>query len=238
MNIQIFIPCFVDACFPNVGISVVRILEKLGHKISYDTAAVCCGQPGFNAGYWDEARLIASKTLAVLKNAETVVVPSGSCSAMLKVFYPELFEGLPEEADAKRLASKVFEFSEFLVDRLGVTKLGAKFPKKVTFHDGCHGLREMKLKQQSRRLLAEVEGLELIEMKQAESCCGFGGTFSVKFPAISAAMAGVKCASAIETGAEYIISNDSSCLMQIQGLLNRNQSTMKSMHLAEVLAGN
>jgi L-lactate dehydrogenase complex protein LldE len=197
---------------------------------------VCCGQPAFNSGYWDEARPVAARTLSLLKDAEVVVSASGSCGAMLKVFYPELFQGRPEEADSKLLAGKCYEFSDFLVRRLGVTDLGARFPARATFHDGCHGLRELKVKSQPRQLLAHVRDLELVEMKEAETCCGFGGTFAAKYPSISTAMGEVKCASAIETGAEIIISNDSSCLMQIQGLLDRQGQKIRTVHLAEVLA--
>jgi len=156
--------------------------------------------------------------------------------AMLKVFYSELFAGTRYAEAAKLLSSKCYEFSDFLVSKLGVTDLGARFPAKVTFHDGCHGLRELGNKRPARELLAKVGGLELVEMKDAEVCCGFGGTFAAKFPMISTAMGEVKCASAFETGADYIVSSDSSCLMQVQGLLSRQGSKVKTIHLAEVLA--
>ena len=184
-------------------------------------AVACCGQPAFNSGYWEEARLVATKTLYELRGEGPVVVASGSCGAMLKVFYPELFAGTEHAAAAKELSDSTYEFADFLVSKLGVTDVGASFPAKVTFHDGCHGLRELGKKLPPRQLLAQVRGLELVEMAEAETCCGFGGTFAAKFPMISTAMGEVKCASAAETGAEYVISNDSSCLMQIQGLLNR-----------------
>jgi L-lactate dehydrogenase complex protein LldE len=222
--------------YPKVGISMVQILERLGHKINYPEELVCCGQPAFNSGYWDESRTVATKVLDRLKDAEAVVIASGSCGAMLKVFYPDLFAQTPYAQSAKTLASKCYEFSDFLVNRLGVTDLGARFPAKVTFHDGCHGLRELGNKKPARALLAKVRGLELIEMKEAETCCGFGGTFAAKFPMISTAMGEVKCASAFATGAEYIASNDSSCLMQVQGLLDRQKNPVKTIHLAEILA--
>jgi L-lactate dehydrogenase complex protein LldE len=235
VNITLFIPCFVDALYPQVGISVVRILERLGHTIEVAEDLNCCGQPGFNSGCWLEARLVAERVLDQLSDAEVVVIPSGSCGAMLKRFYPELFARTVCEAAARTLAHKVFEFAEFLVDRLGVTDLGARFPARVTFHDGCHSLREMGIKQAPRRLLAHVRELELVEMKQ-EICCGFGGTFSAKFPMISSAMGEVKCAAALETGAEYIVSCDSSCLMHMQGLIDRQGLKLRTLHLAEVLA--
>ncbi len=235
MTVTLFIPCFVDALFPRAGISMVEILERLGHKVVCPAEISCCGQPPFNSGYWDEARPVAAKVLEQLKDAEAVVIGSGSCGAMVKKFYPELFAGRPEEAAAKKIAAHTWEFSDFLVNKLGVTDLGAKFPHKVTFHDGCHGLRELGLKKPPRTLMSHVQGLRLVEMGEAETCCGFGGTFAAKFPMISTAMGDVKCASAAETGAEYIVSNDSSCLMHLQGLLSRQGERMKTIHLAEVL---
>ena len=222
--------------FPQVGISMVKILERLGHQVDCPENMACCGQPAFNSGYWDESRAVAEPVLRTLADAEVVVIGSGSCGAMLKVFYQELFAGTHNERAAKVLSPKCYEFSEFLVTKLGVTDLGARFPARVTFHDGCHGLRELGNKRPSRELLRYVRGLELVEMQDAEVCCGFGGTFAAKFPMISTAMGEVKCASAAETGAEYIVSNDSSCLMQVQGLLDRQGRKMKTIHLAEVLA--
>jgi L-lactate dehydrogenase complex protein LldE len=236
MTVTLFVPCFVDALYPRVGISIVQILERLGHKIICPEKIVCCGQPPFNSGYWDEARAVAVKVLEQLKNAEVIVIGSGSCGAMLKVFYPQLFKNTPQSELSKQISSRTWEFSEFLVKKLGVTDLGAKFPHKVTFHDGCHGLRELGVKQSPRLLLANVRNLQLIEMSEAETCCGFGGTFAAKFPMISTAMGDVKCASAAESGAEYIVSNDSSCLMHLQGLLSRQSGKIKTLHLAEVLA--
>jgi L-lactate dehydrogenase complex protein LldE len=236
VTVTLFIPCFVDWFYPRVGISVVRILERLGHRVGCVESPACCGQPAFNTGYWAESRAIAARVLERLQDAEAVVIPSGSCGAMLKVFYPELFAGTPQEGPARSLAARCWEFSEFLVNKLGVTDLGASFPHRVTFHDGCHGLRELRNKQAPRALLARVRGLELVEMDAAETCCGFGGTFAAKFPAISTAMAEVKCASALETGAEYIVSCDSSCLMQIQGLAERQRKPIRTIHLAEILA--
>lgn len=215
---------------------MVEILEKLGHKIEYPEELACCGQPPFNSGYWNEAREVARPVLRRLRNAEAVVIASGSCGAMLKVFYPQLFAGTEDENAAKELATKCYEFSDFLVTKLGVTDVGARFPAKVTFHDGCHGLRELGNKKPPRALLAKVRDLELVEMRDAETCCGFGGTFATKFPMISTAMGEVKCASAFETGAEYIVSNDSSCLMHVQGLLDKEGKKLKTIHLAEVLA--
>ena len=163
------------------------------------------------------------------------MIASGSCGAMIKKFYPGLFAKTRSPGIATPLAAKCYEFSDFLVTKLGVTELGACFPHRVTFHDGCHGLRELGNKKQPRELLAKVQGLELVEMSEAETCCGFGGTFAAKFPMISTAMGEVKCASALETGAEYIVSNDSSCNMHIQGLADRQRQPLRTIHLAEVL---
>ncbi len=236
MTVTLFIPCFVDLFYPQVGIAMVKILEKLGHKVVCPASPACCGQPAFNSGYWNESRAVAMKLLEQLRDAEVVVIASGSCGAMLKLFYGELLAGTPHEALARELAPKCYEFSAFLVNRLGVTDLGARFPHKVTFHDGCHGLRELRNQRPPRELLARVSGLELVEMSEAETCCGFGGAFAAKFPMISTAMGEVKCASALDTKAEYIASCDSSCLMHLRGLIDRQQKPIKTIHLAEILA--
>lgn len=215
---------------------MVKILERLGHEVDFPESQTCCGQPPFNSGYWDEARGAAETMLDAFRNSDVVVGASGSCGAMLKVFYPELFHGHAREAEAKALSGKVHEFSSFLVNELKVTDLGSRFAAKVTYHDGCHGMRELGIKKEPRELLKRVRGLELVEMKEAETCCGFGGTFAVKFPEISSAMGEVKCASALETDAEYVVSGDSSCLMQIQGMLQRQRTGVKTIHLAELLA--
>jgi L-lactate dehydrogenase complex protein LldE len=234
MTVTLFIPCFVDALYPRAGISMVEILERLGHTVVCPEAIACCGQPPFNSGYHAEARTIAAPVLEKLADAEVVVIGSGSCGAMVKNFYPELFAKTPQAELAKQVAARTWEFSDFLVSKLGVTDLGANFPHKVTFHDGCHGLSELGIQKQPRTLLAHVRDLEFIEMAEV-SCCGFGGTFAAKFPMISTAMGEVKCATAAETGADYIVSSDSSCLMHIQGLLSRQGKPTKTIHLAEVL---
>jgi L-lactate dehydrogenase complex protein LldE len=234
MTVTLFIPCFVDLFYPQVGIAMVRILERLGHQVVCPEAPACCGQPAFNTGYWKESRAIAVRVLEQLRDAEVVVIASGSCGAMVKVFYPELLAGTPHEALARQVSARCYEFAQFLVDKLGVTDLGARFPHRVTYHDGCHSLREMHIYKQPRQLLAHVAGLELVEMSRTV-CCGFGGTFSAKFPAISTAMGEVKCDLAQETGAEYIVSSDASCLMHLQGLIDRQRRPLKTIHLAEIL---
>jgi L-lactate dehydrogenase complex protein LldE len=236
VRVSLFIPCFVEQFYPQAAIGMVRVLEKLGHEVDYPENQTCCGQPPFNSGYWEEAKGAACHTMKQFRDAEYVVSASGSCGAMLRVFYRELFAGQPEEKEALALAPRVHEFSAFLVNVLGVTDVGARFPGRATFHDGCHGLRELGIKREPRALLAAVEGLELIEMKEAETCCGFGGTFAVKYPEISTAMGEVKCTSIRETEADFVISNDSSCLMQIGGMLQKSGRPVPCYHLAEVLS--
>ena len=236
MTVTIFIPCFMDATAPQSGMAMVQVLERLGHQVHFAQNAVCCGQPPFNSGYWDHARDIARPILKTLAKAEAIVIPSGSCGAMLKKFYLELFHGHPEHADTAALAPRVHEFTSFLVDHLGVTDLGARFPHRVTYHDGCHGLRELGLHAQARTLLRHVRDLELIEHNDTQTCCGFGGTFATKHASISTAMGQVKCAAALQTGADYLISADSSCLLHLQGLLTHQNQPLKTLHLAQVLA--
>lgn len=237
MRVSLFIPCFIDSLFPHVAVAMVTVLERLKLEIDYPELQTCCGQPPFNSGHWAEAREVALRQMQAFRESEVVVSASGSCGAMIKVFYPELFQGTPHETPARELAGRTFEFSEFLVKKLGVRDVGARFDGRVTFHDGCHGLRELHTKQEPRELLRAVRGLELVEMGDPETCCGFGGMFAVKFPQISTAMAEVKCNSVLDAGVDYVVSSDSSCLMQIQGWLDRNSPrTVKSLHLAEVLA--
>lgn len=235
MCISLFIPCYVDQLQPQIGFAVAKVLKNLGHELVVPEDQTCCGQPAMNTGYEAEARKVARHFLKVFGDSEAIVVPSGSCAAMVRHFYLSLFQGEPEEETARRVAKKTWEFSEFLVDVLKVKDVGAKFPHKVTVHDGCHGLRELKINHQPRTLLRAVEGLELVEMREARGCCGFGGTFAVKFPKISSSMAQVKCVSAQETGARFLVSNDPSCMLQIQGYLDKQGMQMRCMHLAEVL---
>ena len=236
MTVTLFIPCFMDVTAPQAGMAMVRVLERLGHEVAFAESAVCCGQPPFNSGYWDHARDIARPILRLLANAEAIVIPSGSCGAMLKKFYLELFAGHPEHADAAALAPRVHEFTAFLVDHLGVTDVGARFPHRVTYHDGCHGLRELGLHRQARALLGQVRDLQFVELDDKQTCCGFGGTFATKHPAISTAMGEVKCGAALQTGADFLVSADSSCLMHLQGLLDRQNQPLRTLHLAQVLA--
>ncbi|MEY4402193.1 MAG: hypothetical protein RIR91_228 [Verrucomicrobiota bacterium] len=236
MRVSLFVPCFVDQLAPQVGLAAAKVLKRLGHEVEFRAEQTCCGQPSFNSGQWDVAREGALRTIQVFRGADVVVGPSGSCVAMIKKFYPELLQGTPHLAAAEDLAARTFEFSDFLVNRLGVTDVGAKFAKKVTYHDGCHALRELRLKEEPRKLLRAVKGLELIESEEGESCCGFGGLFSAKFPMISTAMVQVKGGALARTGADFVVSSDPSCLLQIGGWLSREGKPILPLHIAEVLA--
>lgn len=216
---------------------MVEVLERAGCSVEFPEGQTCCGQPAFNTGYRDEARDVACHFLDVFRDSEYVVVPSGSCTSMITHHYEELFDRDPERLEQTRqLVPRVWEFSEFLLKVLKVDDFGARLDKVVTYHDSCHALRELGIKQGPRQLLSKVQGLELREMDAAEECCGFGGTFAVKFADISGQMARTKVESILRTGAEAVVSIDSSCLMQLQGALSRAKAPVTTMHLAEVLA--
>lgn len=213
------------------------VLERLGYQIDFPEAQTCCGQPAFNSGFWEEARGVARHFLDTFEGDGPIVVPSGSCSAMCSHHYADLFQDDPAQmARVKAISSRVYEFSRFLTEVVQVDDLGASFPHTVTYHDSCHALRELKIKAGPRQLLSKVRGLTLKEMDAAEECCGFGGTFSVKFPNVSGGMAQTKLDSILRTGASHIVSIDSSCLMQLQGVISRQELPLKTIHLAEVLA--
>jgi L-lactate dehydrogenase complex protein LldE len=236
-RVSLFVTCVVDQLFPHVGVAVADVLERIGWTVDFPEAQTCCGQPAFNSGYRREARDVARHFLKVFSAAEYIVVPSGSCTAMIARHYGELFQKEPEMlALSESVAGRVFEFSRFLLDVAGVEDVGAALEEVVTYHDSCHALRELSIRSGPRRLLGKVRGLELREMDIAEECCGFGGTFSVKFPEVSGAMSRTKVESILKTGANVVVSVDSSCLMQLQGVLHRTGAPVRTMHLAEVLA--
>jgi L-lactate dehydrogenase complex protein LldE len=236
-RVALFVTCLVDQLFPRVGLAMADVLERAGCRVEFPEAQTCCGQPAFNSGYRDEARDVARHFLDTFRGYDYLVCPSGSCVSMVANHYAELFAGEAATLlESNTLGRKTFEFSRFLTDVLQVDHVGARFPHVVTYHDSCHALRELNGKQPPRRLLSQVRGLELREMDAAEECCGFGGTFSVKFPGVSGAMAGSKIASILRTGAEYVVSVDSSCLMQIEGALRFSGVPVRTIHLAEVLA--
>jgi L-lactate dehydrogenase complex protein LldE len=236
-RVTLFVTCLVDQLFPKIGLSMAEVLERLGYALDFPEAQTCCGQPAFNSGHWDAARQVARHFLDVFRDAECVVSPSGSCVSMVTHQFEKLFAGdAVRLAEVKALKPRVHEFSQFLVNVAGVEDVGARYDGVVTFHDSCHGLRELGVKEGPRRLLARVRGLELREMEIAEECCGFGGTFAVKFPEISGGMARTKIDSILDTGAGAVVGLDSSCLLQIEGGLRRAGSTVRALHLAEVLA--
>lgn len=235
-RVALFIPCFVDQLAPEVGLDTVRVLRRIGYEVEFRQEQTCCGQPAFNTGYWNDARPIAERFVNIFRSAEAIVCPSGSCTTMVRNFYPELLAGTPLHEEAKELGQRVYEFSEFLVKVAKVTDVGAAFPHKVTFHDSCHALRELRLKQESRELLLHVRGVELVEMPYSEDCCGFGGTFATKFNMISAAMGDAKAGYAEASGAEYVTATDPSCLMHIEGILRRRKSNVRTIHISGILA--
>jgi L-lactate dehydrogenase complex protein LldE len=236
-RVSLFVTCIVDQLFPKVGMAMADVLERAGWTVDFPEAQTCCGQPAFNSGYREEARTVARHFLQVFRDAEYIVVPSGSCTSMIGRHYEELFHKEPETlAQVHALEPRVWEFSQFLLEVARVDDVGARFEDVVTYHDSCHALRELGIKQGPRRLLGKVRGLELREMAPAEECCGFGGTFAVKFGELSGAMARTKLDAILRTGARTVVSIDSSCLMQIQGALSRAGSDIRTMHLAEVLA--
>jgi len=236
-DIQLFIPCYIDQMYPETGFNTIKILEKAGCKVHYNTEQTCCGQPAYNSGYWKESASLAEKFLTDFNPDMPVVSPSGSCSSFVIHHYQKVLADRPDLlARHAQMKNTVYELSDFLVNILKVEKLGAKFPHKVTFHDSCSALREYGIKDEPRALLAQVEGLELIEMEECDTCCGFGGTFAVKNNAISVAMAANKVRNALATGVEYIISTEASCLMNINGYIAKNKLPIKGIHLADILA--
>jgi L-lactate dehydrogenase complex protein LldE len=227
MRVALFITCVNDLLFARTGQAVVRILERLGHQVDFPAEQTCCGQMHANSGYRDEAIPLARRFIRTFQPYDAVVAPSGSCVAMVRESYPRLVRGeIPP----------VYELSELLVDVLGVTDLGARFPHRVTYHPTCHGLRMLRLGDRPLRLLRAVRDLDLVELPGAEECCGFGGTFALKNADVSAAMLADKCASVRDTGAEYVTAADNSCLMHIGGGLSRSDNGAKAIHYAEILA--
>jgi L-lactate dehydrogenase complex protein LldE len=215
---------------------MVSVLEQAGVEVSYNTNQTCCGQPAFNAGFRDEARDVCSKFLEDFAGEDYVVAPSASCVGFVRNYYSTLFDNSSVHNKVKDLGRRIFEFSDFLVNILGVEDVGASLKGKATYHDSCAGLRECRIKEEPRKLLARVKGLEMVEMADVETCCGFGGSFAVKFESISIAMADQKVNNALQTGADYIISTDLSCLMHLDGYIRNKGLAIKTMHIADVLA--
>jgi L-lactate dehydrogenase complex protein LldE len=236
MIVDIFIPCFVDQLYPQTGFNMVKVLERVGCDVNYNPEQTCCGQPAFNAGYWSEAKKVGEKFIKEFQHDRYIVSPSASCVGMIKNYYPEMFHNSALHNEYKQLAKNIHEFSDFLVNVLKVSDIGATLEGVATYHDSCAALRECNIKQEPRALLSKVRKLELKEMKDTESCCGFGGTFSAKFEPIAVGMDSDKVKNAMETGAQYLISTDLSCLLHLDSYIKKHNLNLKTMHLADVLA--
>lgn len=236
MDIQLFIPCYIDQLYPATGQNVLKLLQKAGCSVHYNPQQTCCGQPAYNSGYAEEATRLAQKFIHDFKENMPIVGPSGSCTGYIIHHYGQVLANHPTELKRfEDIQSNIFELTDFLVNHLHKTEFGAHFPHKVTYHDSCSALREYGIKKEPRELLAHVSDLNLIEMDECESCCGFGGTFAVKFTDVSSAIVEKKVRSAIETGAEYIITTEASCMMNINGYCIKNNLPIRAIHIADVL---
>jgi len=236
MTVSLFVPCYIDQLWPSAAASMARVLRRVEVDIEYRPAQTCCGQPAFNAGHFAEARDVAEAFVHVFRGADVIVSPSGSCVAMVKRRYPALFAGHPLLEEACAIGDRMYELSQFLVDVLGVDKLGAELHRRAVFQDGCQSLRELGIHDQPRRLLRSVRGLTVAPLDHSGSCCGFGGLFATRFGALSAAMADETIQSALARKAECIISTEASCLLHLRGRIERRKLGIETMHLAEVLA--
>jgi len=240
LRVSLFITCYNDTLFPETGKSVVRVLERLGQTVEFPAGQTCCGQMHWNTGYQAEALPLVQRFVDQFRGAEVVVVPSSSCVAMMRDHYPKMAAEIGDATlinEVTALIQRVFEFSEFLTKRLGLEDVGAYFPHRVTYHASCHGLRNLQLGDGPLRLLKAVRGIDLVPLEGLEQCCGFGGTFAVKNADVSSAMLEEKMSAVLRTGAEACTACDNSCLMHIQGALHRQKTGVKTLHLAEILAG-
>ncbi|HVZ15444.1 MAG TPA: (Fe-S)-binding protein [Bauldia sp.] len=237
-HVGLFVTCLVDLFRPSVGFAAVKLIEESGCRVSVPAAQTCCGQPAYNSGDRKDTRAIAEQVIAAFEPYDYVVAPSGSCGGMLKAHYPKLFASDAAWSErATAFSAKVFELVSFLVDVRGMTHVDAAFAGPVTYHDSCSGLRELGIRNQPRRLLKTVEGLKLVELKDADVCCGFGGTFCVKYPDISNAIVERKATAIADSGADTLLAGDLGCLMNMAGKLQREGKSVKTRHVAEVLAG-
>ncbi len=236
MRVSLFITCLVDQLWPEVGISTVEVLRRAGCEVVFDERQTCCGQPAFNTGYRSEASRLAKRFIEIFEDADAIISPSGSCTAMVHHFDELFAEDENWRKRAQALAKRSYELSAFLIKVLGVDDVGASFRGRVTWHDACHGLRDLNVHSEPRRLIQQVRGAEFVELSNADACCGFGGTFSVKYPEISVAILDSKIAAIERAGVRAVVSGDASCLMQIGGRLSRQKSVVQVLHLAELLA--
>jgi len=239
MRVGLFVTCLVDLMRPRIGFAALELLESAGCEVVVPETQTCCGQPGYNSGDRVSAQALARKVLAEFKDCDYVVIPSGSCSGMIKTHYPELLADVPQaQAEVEWLVARTWELTDFLLNVLKLDRVPGRFQGTVTYHDSCSGLREMGVKTQPRALLAKVAGLQLEEMSMPEQCCGFGGTFSVKFGDISARIVDQKCDDLQSTGADAVVLGDLGCMLNIEGRLRRRgDSRTRVLHVAEVLAG-
>lgn len=237
-KVSLFVQCLVDSMFPEVGDAMVEVFNRLGVPMEYPEKQTCCGQPAFNSGYTREAKVAAQRFIDIFTDSEKIVCPSGSCVHMVRHHYPQLFADAPLETRmrVKEIGNRCYEFSEYLTDVLGVVNIGAEFPGRVTYHDSCHLMRGLGIREQPRKLLYNVAGLEFIEMNDSDICCGFGGTFSVNYPEISTALVDEKIDNILASGADYVVGCDVSCLMNIKGRLSRRKESVEVKHIAEILA--
>ena len=237
MRVALFITCFNDTLFPQTGRAAVSVLERLGHEVTFDPRQTCCGQMHGNSGYPDEARTLLRRFVEVFREAERVVIPSTSCTAMVRTQYARLAADDPALLrEVQAIVPRVFEFSEFLVQQLRLTELGAYYPHRVTYHASCNSLRSLHLGDAPYALLRAVRGLDLVDLPAVEECCGFGGTFAIKNAEVSTAMLTDKMRAVLATGAEVVTAGDNSCLMHIAGGLSRLRAGVRAMHIAEILA--
>ncbi len=234
-EVDLFIPCFVDQIYPQTAWNTVKLLEKCGLQVRYPQGQTCCGQPAWNAGHTKQCRPVAEKFMAEFSGERAIVTPSASCAGMVRNTYGQIFHNSSRHLQTRTLGARTHELSEYLVDVLKKVDFGAEFHGKASYHDSCSALRECGIKTQPRELLKHVKGLQLLEMADTTTCCGFGGTFAVKFESISVAMAEQKVEHAINAGAEYIISTDVSCLMHMDGYIAKKNLPIKTMHIADVL---
>jgi len=235
-RVTLFATCLGDQFYPEVVQSVANVLERQGVAVEVPGEQTCCGQPAFNSGFRKDARKVAQRFLEVFAGDHPIVVPSGSCGAMVRNFYPELFHGDPElEGRAKQVGDRLFEFSEFLVDRLGAVDLDGVLNGSAAYHQCCHLLRELKVDRQPKALLSSIKGLEMRPLEKAEVCCGFGGTFAIKMSEISTAMMNEKLDNVAASGAEMLVASDAGCLMHLEGGMRKRGMKVRALHLAEVL---
>ncbi len=236
MLVDVFIPCYMDQIYPETAENMIKVLEKAGCKVNYNPEQTCCGQPAFNAGYWDHCKEVGEKFIREFSNDRYVIIPSASCTGMVRNYYPEMFHNSVLHNEYKQLRKNTIEFTDFMVNVLKVTNVGAVMAGTAAFMDSCSGLRECKIKDTPRALLSEVKGLDWVELSDGETCCGFGGTFAVKYEPISVGMAQQKVEDAMATGADYLVSTDISCLMHLEGYIRKQGLRLRTMHVADVLA--